>query len=201
MDRLSAVALVTLLATTACGSEREPSPQTSPQPTGRFEAVRHGKGHSLAELCDRAPQPAAPFAWPELSSSAPQPSAGGAKYYRWVNVWATWCSPCIKELPRLANTLAEWKRQGRAVTLTLLSVDADPAAAQRFIQERPGLPETLQIKPDSGHVNSWLSAQGVSAGAAIPVHFILDAQDRLVCARSGEISEDDLDRFRRALFP
>jgi len=198
MDRLSAVALVVLLSTSACGGESEPSTQSSAQPTGRFEAVRHGKGHTLTELCDRAPQPATPFAWPELTE-APQPSQAGAKY-RWVNVWATWCSPCVKELPRLAETLTAWNKQGRAVSLTLLSVDADPAAAQRFIQARPGLPQTLQLKPDSA-VSSWLSAQGVSAGSAIPVHFILDAQDRLVCARSGEISEDDLERFQRALFP
>jgi hypothetical protein len=30
---------------------------------------------------------------------------------------------------------------------------------------------------------------------------LLDAQDRLLCARSGGVSETDVARFRRALFP
>jgi hypothetical protein len=38
-------------------------------------------------------------------------------------------------------------------------------------------------------------------GSAIPVHMLLDAQDRLLCARSGGVSESDVERFRRARFP
>jgi hypothetical protein len=42
---------------------------------------------------------------------------------------------------------------------------------------------------------------GLTSGSAIPVHLVLDAQDQLLCARSGGISAADLDRFQRALFP
>jgi thiol-disulfide isomerase/thioredoxin len=115
-------------------------------------------------------------------------------------VWATWCKPCIEELPMLTRVLGDWKKQGQAVELTLVSVDADAAAAQQFIAQHAGTPATLQIS-DPAQATPWLTSLGLATGSSIPVHMIVDAQGNLVCARSGGISEEDLERFRRALFP
>ena len=117
--------------------------------------------------------------WPELTGAAPQPNAAG---YRWVNVWATWCKPCVEELPLLTRTFDDWKKQGQQVTLTLLSVDADAEAAKKFIADRPGTPASLQLR-DAAKAGDWLTEVGLASGAAIPVHTVLDANGRLVCAR------------------
>ncbi|QQR91773.1 MAG: hypothetical protein IPJ88_08740 [Myxococcales bacterium] len=55
---------------------------------------------SLDAFCDvRAELSKAPeFHLPELAS---EPSST-PKGWRWINVWATWCKPCIEEMPRLA---------------------------------------------------------------------------------------------------
>jgi peroxiredoxin len=50
-----------------------------------------------------------------------------------LNFWATWCAPCIQELPSLQ---ALQQRLPRVVVLAV-SVDEDPDAYHRFLQEHP----------------------------------------------------------------
>lgn len=194
MDRLSAVIALGLL-TAGCDGSAAGSGTVTGQ---RGEAIHtSAKKNQLAELCDAAPEPAKEFSWPELDTPA---SAQKATRYRWVNVWATWCKPCVEELPLLTRTLKDWQQRQHPVTLTLVSVDADAPAASAFMAERPQLPASRALK-DAGSASSWLTTLGLGSGSAIPVHLILDAQDKLLCARSGGISAQDLERFERALFP
>ena len=200
MDRLSAIASafgLLSLGLTVAACDDGPS-KTAPAPEGRVNAVMaNHKKQSFADLCDVAPEPAKAISWPELSTgTAPTPT----NKYRWVNVWATWCKPCVEELPLLGRSFGEWKKQGQDVALTLVSVDADAAAAKGFIDARAGLPATLQLKEPAA-ASTWLSNAGLASGSAIPVHMVLDAQDKLLCARSGGISQADLDKFRVAMFP
>lgn len=184
-----------IAALVACGEQPSNSP---PAPEGRVNAVMAtGKNASFADLCDLAPEPAKAFAWPELTAAPPQPTTAR---YRWVNVWATWCKPCIEELPLLTRTFREWKTQGHDVELTLLSVDADAEAAKKFIAERPGTPASLQLK-DATTATDWLTSVGLASGGAIPVHTVLDPQGALVCARQGGVTQPHLDRFKQVLFP
>lgn len=190
MDRLSAVVMA---AACCCALGCDEPAATS---GGRVNAVM-GKAIKLNDLCDVAPDAAKSFVWPELAGTPP---ARGDHKYRWVNVWATWCQPCVEELPLLTRTFAQWKQQNHPVALTLLSVDADAEAAKGFVAARKELPASLQLK-DATTASAWLTSTGLSSGSAIPVHMVLDAQDQLLCARAGGISSADLDKFQRALFP
>ena len=183
-----------LMLLAACGEQPSSAP---PAPEGRVNAVMATKKASFADLCDIAPEPAKDFAWPELTVAAPPAAAGP---YRWVNVWATWCKPCIEELPLLTRTFDEWKKQGQDVALTLVSVDADAEAAKKFIAERPGTPVSLQLK-DASKAADWLTEIGLASGSAIPVHTVLDAKGSLVCARAGGVTQPQLERFKQAMFP
>ena len=84
-----------------------------------------------------------------------------------VNFWATWCAPCIVELPALEAAAAHLK--AKSIQVILVNVDRGGAAvAQPFLDERSitspisafdpkgewaravqlqGLPTTLLIKP------------------------------------------------------
>lgn len=195
MDRLPALIA---LALCACDGGGAAANSGGVQPEGRVNAVMaNTKAIKLGDLCDVAPEPARNFSWPELTGAAP---ARESSKYRWVNVWATWCKPCVEEMPLLQRTFADWKHQNQNVALTLVSVDNDADAAIKFVGERAGLPATHQLK-DASAAGAWLGEVGLPSGAAIPVHIVLDEQDRLVCARSGGISQPDLDKFHRALFP
>ena len=49
-----------------------------------------------------------------------------------LNFWATWCPPCIDEMPSLVQMQARMKNKG--VEVVAVSVDADPSAYQSFLK-------------------------------------------------------------------
>jgi thiol-disulfide isomerase/thioredoxin len=48
-----------------------------------------------------------------------------------VNVWATWCDPCVAELPDILKFYKESRNQG----LRLVLVSADPSSAKKQVAE------------------------------------------------------------------
>jgi thiol-disulfide isomerase/thioredoxin len=49
-----------------------------------------------------------------------------------LNFWATWCAPCIEELPSLIQMQHEL---GDRVTVLAVATDQDPDAYQRFVRD------------------------------------------------------------------
>ncbi len=50
-----------------------------------------------------------------------------------LNFWATWCPPCVEELPSLMQMQQRMKSHG--VTVLAVSVDADENAYRRFLRD------------------------------------------------------------------
>jgi peroxiredoxin len=50
-----------------------------------------------------------------------------------LNFWATWCPPCIEEMPSLVEMQQRLKSKG--VTVLAVSVDADGKAYREFLKE------------------------------------------------------------------
>jgi thiol-disulfide isomerase/thioredoxin len=83
-----------------------------------------------------------------------------------LNFWATWCAPCIAELPSL-SVLARTLAGQRIVVLPLSSDHGGAAAVRQFYQAHDikGLPVLLDPQGDA------MRAMGISG---IPVTFIID---------------------------
>jgi peroxiredoxin len=62
-----------------------------------------------------------------------------------VNFWATWCPPCVDESPSLEKFAKQVRGQG--VEVIAISVDQDPAALQKFIDQF-GLTFTIGRDPN-----------------------------------------------------
>ena len=70
--------------------------------------------------------------------------AGGKGKVVVVNFWATWCKPCVKELP----LLAKWQKQYAAKGLQVVPVSSDSASAKT---------KAAQLISDNGWKgNSWI---------------------------------------------
>jgi cytochrome c biogenesis protein CcmG/thiol:disulfide interchange protein DsbE len=50
-----------------------------------------------------------------------------------LNFWATWCAPCVEEVPSLVEMQRRMK--GKGVTVLAVSIDADEGAYQRFVKD------------------------------------------------------------------
>jgi cytochrome c biogenesis protein CcmG, thiol:disulfide interchange protein DsbE len=51
-----------------------------------------------------------------------------------LNFWATWCPPCVEELPSLVSMQNRMRDKG--VIVLAVSIDVDPDSYHRFLKER-----------------------------------------------------------------
>jgi peroxiredoxin len=50
-----------------------------------------------------------------------------------LNFWATWCPPCVEEMPSLVNLQQRMKDKG--ITVLAVSVDQDESAYHKFLKQ------------------------------------------------------------------
>ncbi len=188
MDRLSSLTLVVLcgVAVVACdGGDKAPASSRSRVNAVQAEAPA---AVDLAGFCERMHEPdaAPPLALPALREGSPAAPTGKK---RWINVWATWCKPCIEELPRLTR----WREEIGARTdfeLVFLSADADADAVRAFTQEHPEVKGTLELQ-SAETLDPWVKGLGLPGSAVLPVHIFVGVDDRVRCLRSAGVGEDD----------
>lgn len=54
-----------------------------------------------------------------------------------INIWATWCGPCLAELPSIQKLAANPKWKELDLVFLAISTDEDPAALKRFLKTNP----------------------------------------------------------------
>ncbi len=98
-----------------------------------------------------------------------------------VNVFATWCSPCVNEIPDLEKLYKEMADQGvNVVGIVLDAIDGtgstDPETIEiaKVLAERTGATYPFLI-PDKGYLNGRLSEI-----TAVPETFFVDKKGNLV---------------------
>jgi thiol-disulfide isomerase/thioredoxin len=83
-----------------------------------------------------------------------------------LNIWATWCGPCVREMPSIARLAQEPRLQGKGIEFVCVSVDDSSDTVRRFLEGRSwsmaflradrlpsvfrteGIPATFLIAPD-----------------------------------------------------
>jgi thiol-disulfide isomerase/thioredoxin len=102
-----------------------------------------------------------------------------------LNFWATWCPPCIEELPELERFHRAWSPRGWQVAG--LAVDA-PTPVREFLTRRPlSFPIGL-----AGLDGSALSRALGNERGALPFTAVYDGVGRIVQRKLGQTSFDEL---------
>ncbi len=148
------------------------------------------------EICDVAPSPGTKLVLPELAQGQAAPKASSER--TWLNVWATWCKPCVEELPMLAQWKSKLAKEGISVSFQFLSADKDESAVVQFAKKTEGAPATLRIA-DPENLPEWLVSIGLDEGAPLPVHVLTNASGEVVCARAGAVAESDYAHVKEVL--
>jgi thiol-disulfide isomerase/thioredoxin len=118
----------------------------------------------------------------------------------WINVWATWCEPCLRELPLLLKWQGELSRDGVEVETILLSLDEDSKKLDKFLDEHHEIPATRVARIASQqHYQQWVKGYLNDSSPPIPIHLLGSADGSLRCIHSGLLPEDAYPAIKAAL--
>lgn len=99
-----------------------------------------------------------------------------------VNFWATWCSPCIKEMPEIDHFT---KAHANVVAIGLAWQDAEPDAIKAFLAEHPVSYPIALLDP--------FEAPGeFAAPRGLPTSYLIDPSGKLVRTFVGPLTAVDL---------
>lgn len=121
-------------------------------------------------------------------------AAREAKSWRWVNLWATWCTPCIEEFPLLKKWQAALTKDAAPVELELWSIDEDEAKLKDWLAEKTPPGEVHWLA--EGALAATFESFGIEPDSAIPVHLLVDPQDQIRCVRVGAVHDSDYGKVR-----
>jgi thiol-disulfide isomerase/thioredoxin len=108
---------------------------------------------------------------------------------RWVvvNFWATWCVPCIQEIPEIA----QFHREHARVAVIGISLDTDDAGKVKRFAAKVGHVYPLVLSDDN--VEKQLGQP-----RALPTTRIFDPAGKVVYDRPGRVTKKSLEELTRS---
>ena len=109
-----------------------------------------------------------------------------------LNFWATWCAPCVRELPALEEFVAEHSADENGPALLTINLGETAAEISGFLAEIGvrKLPVAMDInevvKLDYGVQN-------------LPTTFVIDGDGMVRHTKLGEMHFEEMDAYRKAL--
>jgi len=181
--------LAGLVAVAACHGKN-----TEPTSSARYQAVK-AAAEPASRWCDTsftsdAPRLSLPpLAPPPAGRSQPSLSKGKRT---WVNLWATWCQPCLREIPLLLKWQGELHKDGVDVDVLLLSIDEDASALDKFLAARKDLQSAKVARATSQRdYEQWVKSFVKDPSTPIPIHLLSSADGNVRCVRNGSLHEGD----------
>lgn len=112
-----------------------------------------------------------------------------------INYWASWCGPCIKEMPDLD---AFSKSQANAGGVRVIGIATDEADAVRaFLKRVPvSFPILVETIPEGGRGSATLFGD---TGGVLPYSVLLNAQGRVVHSKLGSLSRAELESWVKSI--
>jgi len=100
-----------------------------------------------------------------------------------INFWATWCAPCIKELPYFEKLHTDNPK----VKVILVSLDSRKDLEKKLIPfvDRKKITAQVVLLSDKDY-NAWLDKIDASWSGAIPATLILNGKRKLFAEREFE---------------
>ncbi len=194
------LALALSLATGACSGGGD-APRPPEEKISRTDSVKiapkaqaNASGPQPgASFCEKLYKPGEkPFKAPAerpIPGVKPPPARGPGWTY--VNLWATWCKPCVEEMGLFGRWGEALAKDGLPVNMELWSIDAgsDEDALRARVQN--GLPGAARWVASDADFATFVEGVGLDKTAAIPIHILVDPAQNVRCVRVGSIHPED----------
>jgi thiol-disulfide isomerase/thioredoxin len=123
--------------------------------------------------------------FPDLTGKQ-QPIAQWSQRLLIINFWASWCAPCLEEVPLLVRM--QQKYQGRGLQIIGIAADSQLNSA-KFTQK---LAINYPILPDESRAIAFSKRAGNRLGL-LPFSVVLGADGQIVMTKLGVFSEPELE--------
>lgn len=170
-------------------------------------ALRHKAAAPVADVAAPASLPLSPS--PAAAASAGEPVDLWAQRYErpeggelvfadlrgkplLINFWATWCPPCVREMPLLDSHAKAYAAKGLQVIG--LAIDG-PSPVREFLRKTPvSFPIGL-----TGFGGTELARSLGNASGGLPFTVLFDAKGQVVQTKLGETHADELQGWMRGI--
>ena len=112
---------------------------------------------------------------------APYLKLEGSKTYV-INFWATWCAPCVKELPHFEALQSKYTDSVEVILVSLDFPHQYETKLKPFIQRHQLKSKVVVL--DDPDMNSWIPRVNPQWDGAIPVTLIYNASKRTFYSRT-----------------
>lgn len=110
-----------------------------------------------------------------------------------INFWATWCAPCVKELPYFEKL----HQDNKSVEVILVSMDYDldphPEKVKRFIERKKIQSRVILLAEENP--NDWIEQVDKSWTGALPSTLVINPATGKRKFVQGEMKEGELEKL------
>jgi thiol-disulfide isomerase/thioredoxin len=107
-----------------------------------------------------------------------------------VNFWATWCKPCVAEMPYFEEAAKSFAPQKVKVVFVSLNYPRELATVEKFVNQKKISAPCYVL--DAGNPNIWIDKIESEWGGSIPAT-IMYKNGKKVFFREGEFTQNELD--------
>lgn len=110
-----------------------------------------------------------------------------------INFWATWCAPCVKEMP-LFEKLGQERKDVKVTLVSLdLDLDPDPAKVHKFVARKKLQSQVLIL--DEKDPNSYIELIEKTWSGALPATIIINSKTGQRKFVERELHEGELEKL------
>ncbi|MBX3043017.1 MAG: TlpA family protein disulfide reductase [Candidatus Kapabacteria bacterium] len=123
--------------------------------------------------------------------------------YVLIDVWGTWCMPCLLEIPHLVEAYNKFKDMN--FTIYSVAIDASASQVKKFRDSKnkmPWLPKEKQIETNlpwlHSYGGSWESdIVSIFEVVGVPTAFLIDPEGKIIATEGlrGELLMETLEKF------
>lgn len=170
----SLILLLALLMLSGCGNSAGTTPNTDAPAPGSSQTDDTQSSDSADSSGDSAETFQLTFTANDLDGNAVDQSVFANAKLTMMNIWATFCGPCINEMPELGELAAEGGEDYQ-----IIGVCADLNGTEDMLEDAKEI--VSQTKANYLHLQPSESLYPVlTASSSVPVTFFFDSEGKLV---------------------
>lgn len=113
------------------------------------------------------------------------------------NFWATWCKPCVEELPAFEKLLNDYRAKGLHVVFVSIDFKSKHSKVVEFVSQKKLTSEVILL--DAPDYNAWIDKISPTWGGSIPATLVVKKTGNTRKFHEGSFTYDELTAFIKPL--